>query len=385
MSMTTKARFILPAAVVLLLSACGESPSTAPAAGTASGGAGGKTVSAGCPDPDGALAQRAKKDGEVVMTGTPDGSVRTDVPKAFEQTYGVKVTYVGGRNSDIAAKLQSERKAGIFTHDVFGGGGNTMTSTYYGEGWIGSLKDVLDPALLTADNWRDGAPKWVDPEKEMILQLSNYVDSGVVVNTDLVKDGDLTTFEDMLDPKWKGKIVVDDPRSNGGAIYDVGTFAQAYGEDFVKSLYVDQKPTLLTDQRQELDDIARGKYAFGLSLQNAETEEALAEGLPLKQLKLTGAPPVATGGSSLLAIDNKAPHPDAASLLVNWLVCKDGNSVWMNALQVPSTRADVPAPAELGATVPEAGSEYYDSYGWDVLTKDVKRLQKMLVDLLGPQ
>ncbi|MYZ40719.1 MULTISPECIES: extracellular solute-binding protein [unclassified Streptomyces] len=386
MSMMTKAGLILPAAAVLLLSACSGGTSTDSAESAGSGNnTDGKSVSAGCPDPDGALAQRAKEEGEVVMTGTPDGSVRTDIPKAFEQTYGVKVTYVGGRNSDIAAKLQAERKAGIYTHDVFGGGGNTMSSTYYGEGWISSLKDVLDPALLTADNWRDGAPKWVDPEKEKILQLSNYVDSGVVVNTDLVKDGDLTSFEDMLDPKWKGKIVVDDPRSNGGAIYDVGAFEQAYGKDFVKSLYVDQKPVLLTDQRQELDDIARGKFAFGLSLQTAETEEALAEGLPLKQLKLTGAPPVVTGGSSLLALDNKAPHPEAAKLLVNWLVCKDGNTVWTKALQVPSNRADVPVPAELGATVPQAGSEYYDSYGWTVLTKDVKRLQKMLTELLGPQ
>lgn len=41
--------------------------------------------------------------------------------------------------------------------------------------------------------------------------------------------------------------------------------------------------------------------------------------------------------------------------------------------------------ADLGATIPESGSEYYDSYGWNVLTKDVKRLQKMLIDLLGPQ
>ncbi|WP_330176921.1 extracellular solute-binding protein [Streptomyces sp. NBC_01498] len=383
--MTTKARFLLPAAVLLLVGACGGGTSDDTADGGAAPGADGPKVTAGCPDPNGTLAKAAAKEGEVVMTGTPDGSVRTDVPREFRKTYGVKVNYVGGRNSDIAAKLQAERKAGVYTHDVFGGGGNTMSATYYGEGWIGSLKEALDPALLTAGNWRDGAPKWVDPEQDKILQLSTYVDSGVVVNTDLVKDGDLTSFEDMLDPKWKGKIVVDDPRSNGGAIYDVGSFDKAYGDDFVKSLYVDQKPTLLTDQRQELDDIARGKYAFGLSLQTAETAEALGEGLPLKQIKLTGAPAVSTGGSSLLAIDNKAPHPNAAKLLVNWLVCKDGNSVWTNALQVPSNRADVPVPADLDATVPEKGTEYYDSYGWDVLTKDVKRLQTMLVDLLGPQ
>ncbi|MFD3524254.1 ABC transporter substrate-binding protein [Streptomyces sp. NPDC058653] len=382
--MTTKARLILPAVAILLVGACGGGSDDSADDDVDRRPDGGK-VSAGCPDPEGALARSAAKEGEVVMTGTPDGSVRTDVPREFEKTYGVKVNYVGGRNSDLAAKLQAERKAGVYTHDVFGGGGNTMSATYYGEGWIGSLKDALDPALLTGENWRDGAPKWVDPEKEKILQLSTYVDSGVVINTDLVKDGDLTSFEDMLDPKWKGRIVVDDPRSNGGAIYDVGSFAQAYGDDFIKSLYVDQEPSLLTDQRQELDDIARGKYAFGLSLHTAETAAALAEGLPLKQIKLTGAPPVSTGGSSLLAIDNKAPHPKAAELLVNWLVCKDGNAVWTKALQVPSNRADVPVPADLDASVPEEGGEYYDSYGWDVLTKDVKRLQTILLDLLGPQ
>lgn len=385
--MSMKVRITLPAAMVLLaVSACSSGSDSDSAEGAAGAvPAAGKSVAPGCPDPAGTLAKAAKKEGQVVMTGTPDGSVRTDVPKAFAQTYGVKVNYIGGRNSDIAAKLQAERKAGIYSHDVFGGGGNTMSTTYYAQDWLGDLKTALDPGLLTAANWRDGKPKWVDPEQSEILQLSSYVDSGVVVNTSLVKDGDLTTYQDMLDPKWKGKIVVDDPRSNGGAIYDVGAFKQAYGDSFLKSLYVDQKPTLLTDQRQELDDIARGKYAFGMSLQNAETESALAEGLPLKQIKLTGAPPVTTGGSSLLALDNKAPHPNAAKLLVNWLVCKDGNKVWMDALQVPSMRADVPAAGDLGAAIPEKGGEYYDSYGWSVLTKDVKQLQTTMVGLLGPQ
>lgn len=383
MSKTTTIRLILPAvAAALLLAGCGDDGSGAETADAGSDGSG--SVSPGCPDPDGQLAQDAREEGEVVMTGTPDGSVRTELPAAFEETYDVKLNYVGGRNSEIAAKLQAEREAGVFTHDVFGGGGNTMTSTYYGEEWIASLKDVLDPALLTAENWRSGEPKWVDPEQSMILQLSEYVDSGVVVNTDLVQDGDLTSFEDMLDPKWKGKIVMDDPRSNGGAIYDVGAFEQALGEDFVQALYVDQEPVLMTDHRQALDDIARGKYAFGLSLHTAETAAALESGLPVAQVVLEGAPPVSTGGSSLLAIDNEAPNPNAAALLVNWLVCKDGNAVWTTALEVPSARADVPASEDLEATIPDPDGEYYDSYDWTVLTEDVDRLQEMMTELLGP-
>lgn len=379
---TTKTTLIVTATAALLLTACGDGGSTDAAGG---GSADDMALTPDCPDPDGQLAQDARDEGEVVMTGTPDGTVRTDVPAAFEEAYGVRVDYIGGRNSEIAARLRSEREAGVYTHDVFAGGGNTMSNTYYGEEWLASLRDVLDPALLEPGNWRGGGPKWVDPEQSTILQLSNYVDSGVVVNTDEVEEGELESYEDLLDPQWRGKIVSDDPRGSGGAIYDVGALEQALGRDFVEALYVDQEPTLLTDHRQALDDIARGRYVIGLSLQNAATVEAVADGLPVEEIELEGAPPVITGGTSQLALNNRAPHPNAAALLVNWLVCRQGSSVWMNALQLPSARADVPVPEGLEATLPEEGGQYYDSSNWEVLTQDVARLEDMMVELLGPQ
>jgi ABC-type Fe3+ transport system substrate-binding protein len=381
--MVTKAKWILSAAVTAVLplaalTACGSSSKAVAYDATK------VTVSAGCPDPNGALAKAARKEGNVVMTGTPDGPVRTDLPAAFKKTYGLTMTYIGAPNSQIAAKLAAERKAGKYTHDVFGGGGNTMSTTYYKNGWLGNLKSVLDPKLLTADQWRGGGPKFIDPNHDTILQLSNYVDSGVLINTDQVKPDEIKTFQDVLNPKWKGKIVLFDPRTSGGGIFDVGSWDKSYGDDFIKKLYVDQKPTLLTDQRQAVDGIARGTYALGMSLQSSETNDAIQAGLPVKEIKPTGADQVETGGSSLLAIDSKAPHPNAAKLLVNWLACKDGSAVWMKGLDLPSLRADVPLSPAMQEIVPDPNKSYYDSYDWNVLTVDSPKLTAMLNKLLGP-
>jgi iron(III) transport system substrate-binding protein len=379
--MVTKAKWLLSTALattmpLVVLTACGSN-SAADYDPTK------VTVSAGCPDPNGTLAQAARKEGDVVMSGTPDGPVRTDLPAAFQKAYGVTLTYVGAPNSQIAAKLSAERAAGKYTHDVFGGGGNTMATVYYKDGWLGNLKDAIDPSLLAANQWSGGGPKFIDPDHDEILQLSNYVDSGVLINTDQVQPDEITTFQDVLNPKWKGKIVLFDPRTSGGGIFDVGSWDKAYGDDFIKKLYVDQKPVLLTDQRQAVDGIARGTYALGMSLQSSETNDAIQQGLPVKEIKPTGADQVETGGSSLLAIDNKAPHPNAAKLLVNWLACKDGSQVWMQGLDLPSLRTDVPVPAALQEIVPTPGKSYYDSYDWQVLTVDSPRLTDMMDSLLG--
>ncbi|MFD5113564.1 ABC transporter substrate-binding protein [Streptomyces sp. NPDC058391] len=317
------------------------------------------------------------------MSGPPTDTVRQQLPQAFEKTYGVKLDYIGTSGKDNAARLQSERKAKIYSQDVFLGGADTMANTYHAQNWIAPLTGVLTPTELDTKAWRGGALPFVDADKK-ILSISRYVSVPVVINTDKVKPDEIKTWKDLLDPKWKGKIATIDPRSPGGAIYNVGMFqaAAGYGDDFVKQLYKDQKPIFLKDSRQGTDDLARGKYPIALGLGQLDVDTAADDGLPVEVVM----PDLlqTTSGFGFLAVSDKPPHPSAAKVLAQWLACKDGNKAWNDAYGSISTRADVEPPANLPAwQVPKDGVTYFDTNSWAFLTKGVGEATDLIESLIG--
>ncbi|MFC4029942.1 ABC transporter substrate-binding protein [Streptomyces polygonati] len=340
-------------------------------------------VNALCPAPNGALAAAAKKEGKVVMSGSPTDTIRQQLPAAFQKTYGVTLDYIGTSGKDNAAKLQSERKAGIYSQDVFVGGADTMANSYQKQGWLEPLPQVLTPQELAPTGWQGGKVPYVDPTSE-ILSISKYVSVPIVINTDKVKPGEIKTWKDLLDPKWKGKIATIDPRTPGGAVYNVGMFQSdpSYGDAFVKQLYKDQKPVLITDSRQGTDDLARGKYAVALAVGQLDVSKAMSDGLPIQvvspDLEQT------TSGFGFLGVSNKPPHPNAAKLLAQWLACPDGNKAWNTAYDSVSTRTDVTPPSDLPDwTIPKPGKTYFDTNSWDFLTKGTKQATALIKSLIG--
>ena len=382
MGKLTRSRLVATLAAASMLAACGGTDAengTTPAA--AEGGDSGD-----CPAADDPLVAAAQEEGTVVWTGTPSGGVRKLMPPAFEERYGVKIDYTGARNSETAAKIRAERAAGIFSHDVFTGGGDTMVNVYYAEDWLGSLSEALPSAVLEGDNWIGGEVPWVDPEKDKILKLTDYMSNAIVINTDEVEEGEVTTWKDLLAPKFKGKLVSDDPTGSGGGANDVGNFLKidGLGEEFIQDLYVGQETTFLSDARQEIDGLAQGKFIAGWSLHQAETDTAIADGLPLKLIWPDDAPPVKTSGSGLMAINNKAPHPNAAKLLVSWLACQEGNALWNEALVTASSRSDVPlAEGVQEYTVLDPDVDYFNSYDWKFLTEGKGESRDYITEVLG--
>jgi iron(III) transport system substrate-binding protein len=329
------------------------------------------------------LVQAAKDEGSVVMSGPPDPNVREQLPAAFEDRYGVQLDYIGGRGSEIAAKLQAERQAGIYSQDVFVGGAETMANVYYKSGWLASLKDMLPAETLAPDNWvRAGSP-WVDPDESHILKLSEYVLMPYALNTDELAPSDAPTWKDLLDPSLRGKFVMDDPRVSGGAIYTATMLYEQLGEDFVRDLYVGQEPTFMTDARQEVDALAQGKFAVAMGTNQSDIDAATTDGLPVEVVSPEGGPLAVTSGFGLLAVADRAPHPNAAKLLASWLACSEGNAAWNEAYGTLSARSDV----ELEVDLPEyqhvdPDAEYFDTNSWGFLTGDKQRVQALLTTML---
>src|SRR6187397_563221 len=120
------------------------------------------------------LVADAKKEGKVVIIAPSDPQVREAIPAAFKARYGITVEYLGGRSSDMAARLRTERQSGVYTIDVALSGTLTMASIFYGEKMLDPLRPALiDPDVTDGSKWKSGKLWFIDPEEKYILRIFN--------------------------------------------------------------------------------------------------------------------------------------------------------------------------------------------------------------------
>src|SRR5438034_113382 len=74
---------------------------------------------------------------------------------------------------------------------------------------------------------------------------------------------ELKTFKDLLDPKWKGKIAMDDPRREGPGIEALAVLANSQGKEFVQKLLA-QEVTFTRQPRQIAEWVARGSFPIAI-------------------------------------------------------------------------------------------------------------------------
>ena len=321
----------------------------------------------------------AKKEGKRVVSGPPSQELRQALPPAFKQRFGITLEYLGGRSSETATRLRAERQAGVQTIDVMLAGIQTMATILHREKMLDPIKPVLIlPEVVDGSKWKKGKLWFGDPEDQYILRISNTVTVMFHINTDEVKPGTLRSARDLLDPKWKGKIALQDPTIPGSGSNQAAHLYGQLGEDFVRRLYVDQKPMISRDTRQLTDGLARGSYPITLGAEDAQVEELRKEGMPILPLDtLADLQAEISAGFGQVALLNQAPHPNAAKIFVNWLASKEGSEIFVHAMGVASTRNDIDEGFLPSEIIPRAGVKYFDTYDWEftVTTKENIRLR----------
>jgi iron(III) transport system substrate-binding protein len=246
-------------------------------------------------------------------------------------------------------------------------GAQSLYTDIYPDKMLDPIPPVLvSPEATDASKWLIGRPWFMDPENQYLLRLANYVSSAITVNTEYVKPGEIKTYRDLLDPRYRGKISVWDPIRPGSGWNTANYLIYALGDDFVRGLYQGQDVGVSTDGRQLSDWLARGRYPISLGAGPDEIERLKTDGFTIDAIvDLPDAPGYVTAGFGLAALVNRAPHPNAAKLFMNWLAMKEGSEVFNRAQVLVSTRADVDnfwAPPYI---IPRKGVDYFDTYGWE--------------------
>jgi iron(III) transport system substrate-binding protein len=160
---------------------------------------------------------------------------------------------------------------------------------------------------------------------------------GILINTSLVKPEDAPkSWHDLLDPKWQGKILLDDPRTNGpGHIFFTGTF----GPEFHRQMAA-QKPVLTRETQESYRRVARGEYPVFAAFTLPDITSL--GGLPVRAILPTEGSPYVLYGTSFVP---DAPHPNAALLFARYNSSDEALLTWGKAgfgVGVPAVTKQLP-------------------------------------------
>ena len=329
--------------------------------------------------------QAAEKEGQVVLYANEglEGSV-SDFQKKFPK---IKVVVVAGRSGQLVTRLMAERRAGKYLADVAKLGTGSAAALYRARPFpLQEIDGALFlPEVMDRSKWWGNNRQYADPEGKYLLSpcVSVHIDL-VSYNTELLKPADVTSYWDILNPKWKGKIGSMDPRAAGGReggrlVY----FHPELGPQFFRRLLSDVDLVLSQEPRQAVDWLAQGKLAILLFTSPREVLRAKAQKLPVDILDprhMKEAPVVETAASTFTLLDKPA-NPNAAKLFLNWLMSRDGQISFQKSQgSCDSARLDISKVDVPPLSRRKDGVQYFRL--WDTEWMDVNEVQTFVENSL---
>jgi iron(III) transport system substrate-binding protein len=288
------------------------------------------------------LLDAARKEGKVVVQ-TPAGAAYREAIDAFGKAYpGIEPEHLSFPDAaTFVPKIRSDRAAGIYAIDV---GATTITpfiQFFKPDGVIDPLLPLLRPEILDDKVWHGGVDgRWGDLGKTHVFRYQANIQRAIHLNTNLIKEDEIQSVDDLLDPKWKGKIATSEVTQ--GYVYTPSTLVREQkGEDFLRKLFQDQEPVMIRDRRQAVETLVRGGAAIGYGLHPVIMQDFVRDGLA-GHIRNPAIPGATTSAGEITVIYNKAPHPNAAVVFIHWLLSREGQTVWSSAFGINSARTDVP-------------------------------------------
>jgi iron(III) transport system substrate-binding protein len=288
------------------------------------------------------IASAAKQENKVVVGIPPSADLRKQMEAAFRSKFGIDIELIPAPGPQNANRIASEQKAGVRYFDAIIVGTGTALPLAHG-----GMLEAIEPLMVLGEvkdpkNWW-GGHIWEDNLKTKRFLYSFIAEvgtGGLWYNSTLARPEELRSLDDFLNPKWKGKIGLSDPRVPGSGQSLWSLCWELKGEDYLKKL-VQQNLFVSRDLRQIADALAKSKLAITIGAGHSQYEPFINSGLPVKQLPTPKEGLPASNGYGVVGIVNNPPHPNGAKLFLNWLLSREGQDFYGRVMKSSTRRLDV--------------------------------------------
>jgi len=280
------------------------------------------------------LHENARREGRITYYCSQPPALSQRLIDGFKARYsGVEVDLLRLSTGPLGRRFETETSSGADVADVLQLSDPVLVASATAKGWLASLIDLPAHATFpTAFRTPESATVRIDPHT-------------VTYNTQNVRENEAPkAWTDVLDPRWKGRILCPDLRISIMLIYWAVLMTDTYGKDYLSKLAA-QNLRWLPSQIPGSQLLGAGEADLLFPNQKQVTASFIDSGAPLVDV----IPGPYAGHEGILAIPIRAPHPSGARLLGNFIMSREG-AVFLNKDVSYSPLPDVPGALPIPST-----------------------------------
>ena len=254
------------------------------------------------------LVEAAQKELTVTLYTIVDPTILAALGTAFRARYGITLDAHRLGSATLQQRFSNEMQSGQQIADLYMSGDTLFMLRCAQNGWFSRVDKV------------PGIDAWPSDAKNEHTVGVGYVAYSVIWNANIVRDG-IKTWKDLLDPRWKGQVLLTDPRPNTVVNQWFLLLRKTFGDDYLRAL--GQQAAFSPSAVPGLQQVAAGAYAiYGPGIHQAAVP-LIEKGAPLGEFF-----PLPTFASkNMIALVATAPHPAAARLFISFLMSPEGQEI----------------------------------------------------------
>ena len=316
------------------------------------------------------LIEGARKEGGLMfLSHTMRAQDYNEMGKRFKEYYGlpnIEMKHAVMRSSQVVSRMSAEVKAGRYTVDVLHVGAPTFFDKLIEIGELARYESpeykYYDPEVTTGTGAAAARPGYY------ISGMMTYM--GIIYNTKFVKE--LKRWEDLLDPKYKGKIIVGDASKSTTYSHVYRGWRKILPRDSWPKLKK-QNPVVILSSSTILTRVRSGEYWIGAFVSLRRVCKDWQRGVTHVKALHPDNRNVAIGAQ--MGVIKRAPHPSAARLWVDFFHKKESQEFLAPRMCYGVTRKDVKVPDAVGKVSPPVHKLNLVPVKWDIGADEMQKIR----------
>lgn len=281
----------------------------------------------------------------LVWYSSQDPSRNRAAADAFTQAYPqIQIEHLRLATGALATRYAQERDAGVVNADIISLADPNFIAQGAANGWFVPVTAETVPALAALD------PAWID-NGAVTSSLSML---GFAYNVDEAGDAPPQSWEDLLDPKYAGRIIMGDPRAVPSYMALFRILREELGDEFLTGLAA-QRPVVVPSVVPATQQLAAGEVAIVMPNVMTVVRVLSEQGAPIDFV----TPELTTGNEFETMISAGASSPNAALCFLAFLMSEEGQIAYNGPTSVspfPNVPDTAPMPSNyIDPRIPEIG------------------------------